>query len=127
MRSYETTYIIDGTLEQNNIDELVKRVTELIAKSGGKVIEEKQWGKRRLAYEINKRQYGYYVILNHESPPAVIADIEKFFKLNQNILRFLTILLTPQVLKLIATDEERKRKEEEKALELTKSMNKSEE
>ncbi|NQS98793.1 MAG: 30S ribosomal protein S6 [candidate division Zixibacteria bacterium] len=126
MRRYETTYIIDGALEQEKIDELAKRVTELINKAGGKVIEEKHWGKRRLAYEIKKRQYGYYVVLNHESPTPVLASVEKFFKLNQSILRFLTILLTPQVLKLIANDEELKRKAEEKALELSQSMNKSE-
>ena len=126
MRRYETTYIIDGAIEQEKIDELAKRVTELIDKAGGKVIEEKHWGKRRLAYEIKKRQYGYYIVLNHESPTPVLASVEKFFKLNQSILRFLTILLTPQVLKHIANDEELKRKAEEKALELSQSMNKSE-
>jgi small subunit ribosomal protein S6 len=127
MRRYETTYIIDGNLEQDKVDEISKRVLEIIANAGGKLIEEKSWGKRRLAYEIKKRQYGHYIILNYEAPSSLVEELERFFRINQFILRYLSIYQDQRMLKLIILDEERKRKEEEKALELTQAMNKSEE
>lgn len=127
MRRYETTYIIDGTLEDDKITELANRVKEMVSKTGGEIVDEKHWGKRRLAYEINKRQYGYYIILDYQSPPEFINELERFFRLNQFILRYLTIQLTPKILKKRAIDAERKRIEEVKALEFAQSMNKSKE
>jgi small subunit ribosomal protein S6 len=126
-RRYETTYIIDGSLENDKIEEIVKRVQDLITQAEGVIIEEKHWGKRRLTYEINKRQYGYYVVFNFEAPGSVVEALEKFFRMNQNILRYLTIHFPKEKLKLIALDEERKRREEEKVMEVTQTVNKTEE
>jgi small subunit ribosomal protein S6 len=126
-RRYETTYIIDGSLENDKIEEIVKRVQDLITQAEGVIIEEKHWGKRRLTYEINTRQYGYYVVFNFEAPGSVVEALEKFFRMNQNILRYLTIHFPKEKLKLIALDEERKRREEEKVMEVTQTVNKTEE
>ena len=127
MRRYETTCIIDGALEPEKIEEISKRTSEIITNAGGVIIEEKHWGKRRLAYEIKKRQYGYYIILTFEAEGNIVEEIERFFRLNQYVLRYLSILLTTKDLKNIRLDEERKKREEEKALELSQAMNKSEE
>lgn len=127
MRRYETTYIIDGSLEQDKIEAITQRVNEIITNSGGNIVEENTWGKKRLAYEIQKRQYGYYIILNFDAEGSVIEEMEKFFRLNQFILRYLTILMTERDLKNISAEVDRKKREEEKALQLSQAMNKSEE
>ena len=126
MRRYETTYIIDGSLEQDKIEAITQRVNEIITNSGGNIVEENTWGKKRLAYEIQKRQYGYYIILNFDAEGSVIEEMEKFFRLNQFILRYLTILMTERDLKNISAEVDRKKREEEKALQLSQAMNKSE-
>lgn len=126
MRRYETTYLIDGSLEQDKIDAITQRVNEIITNSGGNIVEVKTWGKKRLAYEIQKRQYGYYIILDFDAEGSVIEEMEKFFRLNQFILRYLTILLTERDLKNISAEVDRKKREEEKALQLSQAMNKSE-
>ena len=127
MRRYEVTYIIDSAIEPERIDSIIERSNEIISKFNGKIVDEKKWGKRRLAYEIDKRQYGYYVITNFDADSAVVPELEKFFRMNQYILRYMTIHLDPKELKLIELDEERKRIEEEKALEAAQANNKSEE
>ncbi|MBC8277367.1 MAG: 30S ribosomal protein S6 [FCB group bacterium] len=126
MRRYETTCIIDGALETEKIEEISKRTSEIITNAGGNIIEEKHWGKRRLAYEIKKRQYGYYIILTFEAEGNIVEEIERFFRLNQYVLRYLSILLTDKDLRNIKSDLEKKKREEEKALELSQAMNKSE-
>ena len=126
MRRYETVYVIDSTIEPERIEGIVTRVNEIVTKSEGNIVDEKRWGKRRLAYEINKRQYGYYTILNYDAPSAIVQELEKFFRLNQYVLRYLTIHIDAKEQKLIELDEERKRKEEEKAIEAKQANNKSE-
>ena len=126
MRRYETTYIIDSAIEPERIESIVEKVKEIIGKYSGQIIEEKRWGKRRLTYEIQKRQYGYYIITDYQAEGAVVAELERFFRLNQYVLRYLTIHLDSRSLKLIELDEERKRLEEAKALEAAQAINKSE-
>ena len=124
MRRYETTYIIDSTLEPDKIEGITGRVSDIISRFKGKIIGEKRWGKRRLAYEIDKRQYGYYILVNYEAESAVVAELERFLRLNQYVLRYLTIHFNQRELKLIELDEERKRKEEEQALAAVQATNK---
>lgn len=127
MRRYETTYIVDGSLEPEKIDEICKRVRDIITGTGGIIIEEKQWGKRRLAYEIQKRQYGHYVILNYDAAGTVVEEVERYFRINQFILRYLSIYQTTKDIKNINLSAERKKREEEKALEQAQAANKTEE
>ena len=126
MRRYETVHVIDSTLEPERIESIISRVNEIVTKGGGTIIDEKRWGKRRLTYEINKRQYGYYTILNYNAPTSVVQELEKFFRINQYVLRYLTIHIDSKELKLIEQDEERRKIEEEKALEAAQANSKSE-
>ena len=104
-----------------------KRAKDIITEKEGVIIEENNWGKRRLAYEINKRQYGNYFIINYEVSSDCLDELEKFFKLNQYVLRYLTIFLDKRTLKTINLDTERKRALEEKALEAAQNLTKNEE
>ncbi len=127
MRRYETVYIIDSGIEPEKMEAIGNRLKELVAGLGGKVVEERNWGKRRLAFEIKKKQYGNYYIVNYDAPAEAIQEIERFLRLNQNVLRYLTVFLSARILKKIELDEERKKREEEKALEASQTSNKNEE
>ena len=92
MKLYETTVIFDPGLEEARVNEEVERVTQPIAEAGGEVIEVQRWGKRKLAYVIRKRRDGTYVHVKHKSPPELIAEMDRRFRLNESVLRHLTIV-----------------------------------
>lgn len=92
MKRYETTIIFDPGLEEARVNEEVERVTQPITQAGGEIVEVQRWGKRKLAYMIRKRRDGMYVHLKHVSPPGVIADMDRRFRLNECVLRFLTVI-----------------------------------
>ncbi len=96
---YEITLVLDPQLEQNKIDEIVQKTESLIIDSKGEIVKIDNWGKRRLAYEINRKQYGFYVHFLFRISGELIEKIERDFKLNDSILRFLTIKLSKAALK----------------------------
>jgi small subunit ribosomal protein S6 len=92
MKLYETTVIYDPGLEEARVNEEVDRVTQAITQAGGEVAEVQRWGKRKLAYMIGKRRDGTYVHVKHKSPATLIAEMERRFRLNEGILRHLTVI-----------------------------------
>ena len=92
MKLYETTIIFDPGLEEARVNEEMERVTQPIAQAGGEVIEVQRWGKRKLAYMIGKRRDGTYVHVKHKSPPTLVAEMDRRFRLNESVLRHLTVL-----------------------------------
>ena len=106
MKLYETTFIVDSILKADDISELRDRVVSFVTDHGGEIVKIEEWGKRRLAYEINKKQYGYYIHLRFNAPPAVIGLLENEFKLNESIMRHLTVEVDPRALKQEQLDRE---------------------
>lgn len=92
-RLYETIYIINAALEDNDTEQVVNRVSEYITNHGGSIVELNKWGRRRLAYPINKKFNGYYVHCIFEAPSSTIPQLERFFVLDDNVLRHLTVQL----------------------------------
>ena len=92
MKLYETTIIFDPGLEETRINEEIDRVTQPIGQAGGEVMEVQRWGKRKLAYLIRKRRDGTYIHIKHKSPPALIGEMDRRFRLNESVLRHLTVL-----------------------------------
>ncbi|MGE5175688.1 MAG: 30S ribosomal protein S6 [Hyphomicrobiales bacterium] len=92
MRLYETTVIFDPGLEEARINEEVERITQPIVQSGGEVVDVQRWGKKKLAYNIRKRRDGTYIHVKHKSPAELIAEMDRRFRLNESILRHLTIV-----------------------------------
>ncbi|HEX5032619.1 MAG TPA: 30S ribosomal protein S6 [Candidatus Eisenbacteria bacterium] len=92
MKLYETTIIFDPGLEEARVNEETERVTQPIAQAGGEVIEVQRWGKRKLAYMIGKRRDGTYVHVKHKSPPTLVAEMDRRFRLNESVLRHLTVI-----------------------------------
>ncbi|MBN1290472.1 MAG: 30S ribosomal protein S6 [Candidatus Latescibacteria bacterium] len=92
MKKYDTTFVIDGTLDQNQREEIIEKYEKSLKKLGGEFDRIIRWGMRKLAYEIKKRTHGYYVIFYYSAEPSAIKPFEAEMKLNENILRFMTIL-----------------------------------
>lgn len=92
MKIYETTIVFDPGLEEARINEEVDRLSQTIAQAGGVVLDVQRWGKRKLAYVVRKRRDGSYVHVKHQSPPGLIADMDRRFRLNESVLRHLTVL-----------------------------------
>lgn len=91
MRDYETLYIIDSELEADAIKQLVDKFKGVIEEKGGSVQEIDEWGKRRLAYPINHRREGYYVLMNFSSNPDAARDLERVFKITSGLMRYLIV------------------------------------
>lgn len=97
VKQYETTFIVDAHLQTEQIENAVSKYTQLIENASGTIKLIDRWGKRRLAYEIAKKQYGYYVYIRFEASGEIVDTLEKEFKLDEKILRHLVLRL-PKVL-----------------------------
>ncbi len=92
-RLYETTFIVNASLDDAQIDGVITRVQDIITRNGGAVTAVNKWGRKRLAYSINKKTNGFYVNLELEAPGTLLAPLERAYQLDEMILRYLTIML----------------------------------
>lgn len=92
-RAYESTIIVNAALEDPDIDVLIQKVTGYIENHGGKIQEVHKWGRRRLAYPINKKFNGFYVHIVFDTMPNTVPIFERFLVLEDTILRHLTLQL----------------------------------
>ncbi len=88
--SYETIFIIDATLEEESVKALQDKFTSLIAKNGT-VESVDEWGKKRLAYEINDKTEGYYVLVNFTADTEFPKELDRQFKITDGILRTIIV------------------------------------
>ena len=109
---YELTVVFDGQLEQNEVDEKVEQVEKLIKECNGEVVQKDLLGKRRLAYEIKKKQYGYYVYFLIESDGSNNKTIEKYLRLNEHVIRYLTVRLDKKAIASLDRKAEKAKKAE---------------
>ena len=91
MNKYEMMYIIDAALEDAPRKELIEKVSAQIAANGGVVEKVDEWGKRRLAYAINYKTEGYYVLVNFKAQPSLIAELERNFRITEDTIRFMIV------------------------------------
>ena len=99
MKVYETTVVFDPGLEEARINEEVDRLSQSIGQAGGEVLDVQRWGKRKLAYLIRKRRDGSYIHVKHRSPATLIAEMDRRFRLNESVLRHLTVLAEKEIAK----------------------------
>jgi small subunit ribosomal protein S6 len=114
---YELAYIIPAKFTEDDVPKINHKITRLILDSGGQIINEESWGKRKLAYPIKQNKFGYYQILKFALDPLVLQKIEHQLKLDSSILRYMTIKVKYRT----TTEKEKKRAElkkvEEKKIE----------
>ena len=125
MRHYETLYLINPNLADEEYSDVVTKFNDLVEKNKGVIVKVDEWGKKTLAYEIKKFSKGYYVLFSYCGDPNVITILKREFKLDERILKYQTIKLSdnadPEALKQQAEPvqeevvEEAQDKEEEEA------------
>ena len=91
MNQYEVMYVIDSTLEDSARTELINRFSELVKRNGGEVDRVDEWGKRRLAYAIQYKTEGYYVLMYIKGPSELPREIERNMQISDSVLRYLTV------------------------------------
>ena len=91
MNQYEVMYVVDAALEDSARNELINRFNELVVKNGGEVERVDEWGKRRLAYAINYKTEGYYVLMYIKAPADLPRELERNLKISAQVLRYLVI------------------------------------
>jgi small subunit ribosomal protein S6 len=93
MRRYETIIIIDPDLSAENREPVLERIKDVIAQQGGYLAFIDDWGTKKLAYEIKKKERGYYVRFDFCGTAAVVDEIERFFRIDDRVLKYMTVLL----------------------------------
>ena len=94
MNRYELIYIIDTGLEETARKELIEKVSALITANGGEIEKvDETWGKRRLAYAINYKTEGWYVLVNFQASAELPRELERNLQINENVLRYLVVKL----------------------------------
>jgi small subunit ribosomal protein S6 len=97
---YETTFVVDGNLEDEAIQANVEKVKNTITSLGGTVKNVNEPGRKKLAYNIGKASIGYYTHIEFTAPTQAIAEIERQYRLNEQVFRFLTIILDKRLLEI---------------------------
>jgi len=103
MKTYELMVILDSSPEAEKIERTVSKIEELITGKKGKILSTNNWGRRRLAFEIQRHQYGYYSLFTFEMDPKEVIDLNRIIRLNPMVLRHLTILLNPKFIAQAST------------------------
>ena len=88
---YELTYVISGVVQQNQVDDIVRKINHLVESNGGDVLEVDEWGNQRLSYEIDRKRSGYYVNMYFKAPGSLIERLERELKINDDVLRYLPL------------------------------------
>ncbi len=91
---YESVIIINAALEDEQVEATISRIKEQIITNGGEIVDLDKWGRKRLAYPIQKAKSGYYVVIRFVAPSDLIVKIERIYKLDETIIRYLTVLLS---------------------------------
>jgi small subunit ribosomal protein S6 len=91
MPLYENVFIARQDISGAQVDALADTFTQLVADNGGEVKKREYWGLRNLAYRMRKNRKGHYVLLNLSAPPAAVAELERTMRINEDIIRYLTI------------------------------------
>jgi len=99
LRSYQSVLIVKSDLDEAQVDQVIEKITEFLSKYNGSILKVEKWGKKRLAYRIDKSRFGYYLNVYHTCESIKVPDLEADYKLYALILKSLVIKLTDKELK----------------------------
>jgi small subunit ribosomal protein S6 len=97
MRRYESVVILNPDMGDDDIRNFTERYTQLVKTSGGEIIKVEDWGLKRLAYLVNKKDKGRYILFDYVGEPALIYEIERQFKISEDVMKFLSVKLEAAV------------------------------
>jgi small subunit ribosomal protein S6 len=117
MRDYEIMLVLDSSHDEKGLDAVLKKFESLVTQQEGTITNVDKWGKRRLAYPINKKLYGYYVVLNATMPGAAVQQLRSFMSRSSDYLRYMFFHLDDRTKKLIAKQEQVKKRQAQRRAE----------
>ena len=91
MRRYETIFIVRPNVAEDEIEAIAAKTTSIIEGDGGTILRIDKWGLKKLAYLIKKESQGYYVFVDYAGIPVSVAEIERVFRIDDRILKYLTV------------------------------------
>ena len=91
MSKYESILIARQDLGQTQVNDIVATLSDAIKREGGEVVNVDNWGLKNLAYRIKKNRKGYYVVLNISAPANAIFEYERLARLNEDVIRYMTV------------------------------------
>jgi small subunit ribosomal protein S6 len=97
MRQYETAFLITPKLEEEETEKLIEKMAEVVKKKKGKMVNIEKWGKRRLAYPIDKLDEAVYVFFHYEGDPDIPQELQRKFRQMETVLRYLTLKKDAQI------------------------------
>ncbi len=97
MRLYETIFIASPLLTDEQADELIRHFEGIIAEQGGELLKTDKWGRKKLAYEVQKFSEGYYTLFEMNAGPNLIAELERRFRNDDSVIKFLSVRMDEQV------------------------------
>jgi len=92
LREYETVFILHPSYEEARVEEEIEGVRQTILAAAGEIVQVDRWGRRRLAYGIGKVNEGIYTLIRFRSGPGVLTELERRYRLREDILRHLTVV-----------------------------------
>lgn len=93
MNNYETLFVIDPDLDEEATKACVQKFSDIITNNGGTIEKTDEWGKKRLAYPINDKNEGYYVLTTFKAAPSLPAELERNYKIAESIMRYIVVRL----------------------------------
>ena len=93
MRRYETIFIVRPTVTEDEITGIIEKVNSIIENDGGSFLRLDKWGLKKLAYLIKKESQGYFIYVDYAGIPSSVAEMERIFRIDDNILKYLTVKL----------------------------------
>jgi small subunit ribosomal protein S6 len=109
MRIYEELFIVRPDAPEEEIDHLIEQLTTFIASQGGNVDKSDKWGIRKLAYRVQKRTEGFYVLLQFTTKPETVIELERRLRVSDMVMKFQSVRIDEKLKKI-----ERRKKEREK-------------
>lgn len=97
MHLYESIFIINANLTDEETASVIKKMQDVVAKQGGEMTKFEDWGKKKLAYEIKKQKRGHYAFFQFKAAPGVVAELERTYKLTDAVIKFLTVKLEKEL------------------------------
>ena len=91
MSKYELTFVVNAKIEDDERAAIVDKCKALIERFGGTITNVDEWGKRRLAYEIQKMKEGFYYVVQFDAPTSAPAEIESRIRIMDNVMRYLVV------------------------------------
>ncbi len=106
MKRYEMLVLLEVGLNEDDLEAIIVKIKEMVeASEGGEILTLDRWGKKRLAYEINRKQFGYYVLYEFTAPSSLPSELDRFCRLDTGVVRHMILVIDDHILRLKEREE----------------------